>query len=342
LEPVDTIKDLVTAYDKRVCQAKDSVVDYQFHATIKNPKDNLEAFVIKVKELGLNSIKLFTTYSNSGRRTYDEDIYALLELSKKHNVLIMAHIEDDSQIDLNPDFPYQALPISRPSSSELKEAIKLANFAKITGGNLYMVHLSSGDTLSHLQKNFSDILGKNFHVESCPHYFVFNQDVYLQEDGYLYTMAPPLRSFKEQKRLISLFDIVEVIGTDHCAFYSNDKNHSLLNDMPLGIPGIEHSFDMMYHLFQEKAIDKMSKNVAQIHKLNQRKGCLEEKYDADIVIYNLDHSVVSHFHSTCDYSLYAGLPKSGTVESTLVRGKFVIKDGVFVGGKGTLIQRSDL
>ena len=40
LEPVSNAKDLETAFYKRLEQAKDSVIDYKFHACLKNPKND--------------------------------------------------------------------------------------------------------------------------------------------------------------------------------------------------------------------------------------------------------------------------------------------------------------
>jgi dihydropyrimidinase len=324
LEPTSSAKDLEESFYSRLKEAKNCHCDYKFHATIKNPTGSLEEYVLKVKELGLTSIKLFTTYSNSNRRTYDKDIIELLKLSQIHHILILAHIENDELIDLSPEFTYQDLLISRPSISETKEALKLASFVKQYGGYLYMVHLSSGETLRQLKEQYSDILNKQFFVESCPQYFNLSSDLLNQKNGYLYTMAPPIRSIEEKDLLISLFPNVYTIGTDHCPFMMNEKEHLLLKDIPLGIGGIESSFHMMYHLFREKAIDKMTLNPATIHHLLGKKGKIEEGYDADLVIYELDNGVIRHLHSKCDYSVYDGYPTDEIIKLVFLRGNIVI------------------
>src|SRR3989339_419621 len=65
LAPVDNEVDLERAFYERMDLAKKSIVDYQVHATIKNPKGDLESFVLRMKTLGMNTLKLFTTYSDS-------------------------------------------------------------------------------------------------------------------------------------------------------------------------------------------------------------------------------------------------------------------------------------
>lgn len=329
LDPVDNPEDLEIAYHKRLMDASNSVVDYFFHATIKNPKCNLEEFVIKMKELGINSLKLFTTYSDSDRRTYDEDIIELLKLSERYDFLLLAHIENDDLINLDESFTYRDLNKSRPTISETTEALKLASFVREYGGYLYMVHLSSGYTIERLKEDYSDILNKRFFVESCPHYFNLNQTLLEREDGYLYTLAPPLRSQDEVNILKQNIDSIYAIGTDHCAFFKEDKKHVFLNEIPLGIGGIEYSFDLMYRLFKEKIVDKMSINLFKLYGFHDRgkieKGCL-----ANLFIYDLMENEIDDLHGFTDYTPYRNMPRLGRVVHTLNRGKYIIKNMKFM------------
>ncbi len=339
LEPVSNRKDLIKAFKKRQVEANNSVIDYKFHATLKNPKGNLDEITDEMKKSGITSVKLFTTYSDSNRRTFDAEIRKLLKLSVEKDFLILAHIENDDLINLNPLFKIKDLLKSRSTVSETTEALKLARFAKETGGHLYMVHLSSGLTLQNLVKDFGDILGVNFYIESCPHYFSLSADLLDRDDGYLYTLAPPLRPREEAELLNKLIDHVNTIGTDHCPFYMEEKNKKFLKDLPLGIGSIEHSFNIMYSLFQDKIIDKMTKNVAKIHNLYPQKGVIQVGSDADMFIYDKTvESKISDDHSSCDYSVYKDKLVLGKVESTISRGKFIVKKSKFIGGHGEFLN----
>lgn len=338
LDPVDHVGALEAAFDKRLKQAEKSIIDYAFHATIKNPKGDLEAFVLKMKDLGMHTLKLFTTYSDSGRRTDDDAIIELLKLSKKHDILIFAHIENDDMIVLNPSFTPQDLPISRPSISETTEALKLAEYTEQTGGAMYMVHLSSGETLESLVASYPDLINNGFYIESCPQYFTFDNNVLNQEDGYLYTFAPPLRSQHERSKLFRYKQHVYTIGTDHCAFMRQDKNKTLLQETPLGIPGVEHAFHVMRHHMGEEVIPRMTNRVADLNRLTG-KGRIQVGYDADLMIYEPDSDATCQGgHGTCDYNLYEGHPAPGRVVSTIVRGHFVLDEGQLVGGKGKFVK----
>ena len=338
LEPTRNAEELEKSFYERLKQAKDCMVDYHFHACIKEPNGSLEEYVKTVVKLGMRTIKLFTTYSDTHRRTYDKDIIELLKLSKKYNVLITAHIENDDLIDLRDKYTYKDLCLSRPSFAETSEALKLAKYVRETGGNFYMVHCSSGQTLKVLKEQFSDILNKNFYVESCPQYFIFNNSVLNEENGKLFTFAPPLRSERERQLLVANYKDVISIGTDHCSFMKKEKDFPTLKGFPLGVGGVEHAFTLMYRRFGDEIIDKMSINTAKIQDFPS-KGELKIGMDADVSIFREDDSmVINSNHGKCDYSIYEGLLSAGEFVHVLRRGVFVLKGKKLIESKGKLLN----
>ena len=326
LDPTRNAEELEKSYYERIALAKKSLVDYHMHACIREPNGDLEEYVKTVVKLGMRTIKLFTTYSDTHRRTYEKDIEELLRLSKKYNIMITAHIENDELIDLRDEYTYKDLPVSRPSLSETSEALKLAKMVKETGGNFYMVHCSSGETLKALKEQFGDILGKNFFVESCPQYFVFNNSVLEEENGRLFTFAPPLRSERERQLLTAYYKDINAIGTDHCAFMKKEKDYPSLKGFPLGVGGVEHSFSIMYKRFGDEIIEKMSKNTGILQDF-PTKGELEVGKDADISIFEeIPDYLEKENHGTCDYSIYDGILGSGEFKHVLIRGSYVLRN----------------
>ncbi len=340
LDPVDNVENLKKAYEKRKQEAERSHLDYAFHATIKNPKDDLETFVLTMKTLGITTLKFFTTYSDSNRRTYDKDIKELLRLSKKHGITLLAHIENDEMITLDDAYTHEDLPKSRPSKSETSEALKLASYVEKTGGTLYMVHLSSGDTLRALKERYPHLLNKNFIIESCPQYFTFNHDQLKGEAGKLFTFAPPLRSERERKILREHIEDIHTIGTDHCAFMKADKQTEKLKDMPLGIGGVEHSFSIMYRHFGPEVIPKMSENIASVHRLAPQKGSIAVGADADLAIFEAKETTIDTNHAASDYSVYESLKGGAALRATIARGEFIVKDQAFFPRQGRYLKRS--
>lgn len=341
LEPTDHPDALEKAYWERRKQAEACLIDYTFHATIKAPKCNLEDYVKKMKSLGMHTLKLFTTYSDSNRRTDDEAVYELLKLSKKYHFLVLAHIENDDMITIDPSYTYKDLLKSRPSIAETSEALKLASFVKETQGYLYMVHLSSGFTLKALIDQYNDLIGKHLFLETCPQYLVFDRSVWDQDQGYLYTFAPPLRTKEEQELLKKHIDSIQTIGTDHCAFMKKDKQKASLMDIPLGVGGIESSLSIMRKMFGDLAIDQMSEKVSKIQGLKE-KGKIEIGYDADLLFVKPHLYQVGVPHGTSDYSIYTDLEGYGEVTTTMIRGQLMYHDHTIYSNKGKWIEGSEI
>ncbi len=337
LEPTANAAALERSFNIRMEQAKKCHVDYHFHATIKQPDGDLEAYVKTMLRLGMKTLKLFTTYSDSGRRTDDETIIALLKLSKRYRFLIMAHIENDAMIKLDPDYSYRDLPKSRPSESELTEAVKLAGFVQTYGGYLYMVHLSSGRTLERLKDEFPDLINRHFFIESCPQYFLFNNQVLNRPDGYLYTCAPPIRSAQEQDLLIQNKRYVDTMATDHCAFNRADKVRERLLGLPLGLGGIEFSFVTMRKIYDDDLIARMSIRVADLMGLDH-KGRLSIGQDADISFFNPTPQIAQGHHGRADYCVYEGQSIAGTFVRVLLRGRWALIDGRVTDTHGEPLQ----
>jgi dihydropyrimidinase len=94
----------------------------------------------------------------------------------------------------------------------------------------------------------------------------------------------------------------------------------------------------MNSLFNIPIIKKMTKNVAKVHNLFPQKGIIKVGSDADLFIMDREVALLNKNHSKCDYNLYENLQSYGEILSTLSRGKFVIKDNKFIGGKGKYIK----
>ena len=340
LDPVKNNIALKNAFSERRLLAKDSVIDYAFHATIADLDEEPMSFMREAKTLGMPTIKLFTTYSSSKRRTKDRTIDKLLRITKETGTLLLAHSENDGLVFEGEKIHVLQHESSRPALAEISEVIKLAEMTKYRDGRMYIVHTNCGTTVERLRENYKYILNKDFILESCPHYFIFSSSKYLHREGYLYTMTPPLRSEREVKKLNAEIDNIFTIATDHCPFKSLEKNKEFVDEIPMGVGGVEHSFPLMYSKFGEKIIDKFTKNPAIVHGLYPKKGTLLPGADADIVIFDPnEHYIIKENHSNVDYNLYKDIEVSGKVCTTIAKGKFVIKDGVFIGGKGEYLSR---
>lgn len=340
LDPINDVETLNKVFDIRNTLAKKSIIDYSFHTTIFNPKSSPIDLIKKSKTLGIPSIKLFTTYGE--RQTYDSYIYELLKASSTEKINVMIHSENDALIKKGRSIISEHAK-TRPEISEITEIIKLSQMAEYTNGRLYIVHTTCGTSIEKVKQSYSKILNKTLFIESCPHYFYFNSEIYSSNKGNLYTMTPPLRNKNEVEKLKQNIDNIYTIGTDHCPFTLKEKMTSFTDLIPMGVGSIEHSFVLMYSMFGEKIINKFTINPAKVHGLYPKKGTLLPGSDADIVIFNPnEESIIKNSHSLCEYEIYQGIKVKGKIISVLSNGKFVIKENKVFKTKGRFIERKIL
>jgi dihydropyrimidinase len=288
------------------------------------------------KKVGITSIKLFTTYSNTDRRTKDNYIYELLADSKDEKIKVVVHAENDELVWDRKDILVKDHETSRPVISENIEVLKLAAMARETGGNLYIVHVSAGSSVEKLVKEFgNELKKKKIILESCPHYFIFNSDIYEKEDGYRYTMTPPLRPEPDRKLLQHFIDYISTIGTDHCPCDEKLKKHKYTSDIFMGIGGLEYSFLNMYTMFQEKIIGKFTKEPAKAYGLYPQKGALIPGADADIVIFDPNQTTRVEDSD----SVYHQKTLQGAIRKVFLRGKLLVENGTIYEGTGEYIRR---
>lgn len=338
LAPARNAAELKEFYDLRCQEAKDCHINYHFHACIRNPNGDLEEFVKMMKSLGMNTLKLFTTYSDSDRRTYDNQIIELLKLSKKYKFLILVHAENDELIKTSDTAKNIEISEYRNAEVETSEVLKLAQYVRQTKGYMYIVHTSCGNTVRLIKEQYKDILHKHFWMESCPQYFLLNKNLLANPNGNLLTFAPPLRSEDEEMLLRENINTISTIGTDHCAFMKADKDmYPLLCKHPFGIGGIEYSFLLLHALFGDKIIDKMSKNIAKLDSL-EKIGEIKVGYLANLTIFKSTKPwTLNKGHGKVDYSVYEGMRVKEVITHTMVNGKFNLRDEKYISQKGRKI-----
>ncbi len=324
------------AFHNRMELAKLSVTDYGFHTTIANPSDRAETIIQAGLGVGISSVKLFTTYSNTDRRTYDDYIDSLLKVSRELKCRIVIHAENDHMVSSDKNILIKDHEKSRPVISERTEILKLAEIAKDRDGLLYIVHVSAGSSVELLAQNYrTELKNKNIILESCPHYFLFNSESYEKENGYLYTMTPPLREERERLLIRKYIDDFTVIGTDNCPFDLSLKKASYTSQIPMGIGGIRYSFVNMFTEFGPSIIAKFTDGPAKAYGMYPDKGTLIPGADGDIVIF--DDKLEDVIKDS--ESIYHEKKIKGKILDVFLRGRQIVQNGTFLSGQGKYISR---
>lgn len=338
LDEVSTAAEIGENFKKRDGMARSGLVDYSFHASICHPADPPEAVAGMARSLGLATIKAYTTYKEGGMYTDEGYLADLLALTAKGGLMLMVHSERDELLRKE-QVALSQQSTRRPPLSEISQVLSLANLTEQTGGRCYIVHVSCGSTVALLEEKYGGILGSRFFLESCPHYFLFDDRKYAGPEAAQFSMTPPLRSPEEREILTAHFGSVHTIGTDHCPFLRSEKEAAkTIPDLPMGAGGLGHAFQSLYGLFGDQVIDKCTENQARIHGLYPRKGVIQVGSDADLVLFD-ETPCIPQEHSRGDWSLYAGREEPVTIRSVLSRGAFVVREGELQQHQGRFVEQ---
>jgi dihydroorotase-like cyclic amidohydrolase len=147
---------------------------------------------------------------------------------------------------------------------------------------------------------------------------------------------------------------IDVIGSDHAPHTLAEKEVGW-DDMwqaPSGVPQLQDYVPLLldrgvreHRINLDAAVRVGSYNPAKVFGLYPRKGTLEAGSDADLVVIDPDARVVfddARALSKCGWTPYHGEEARGAPVHTLVRGRFVLREGRVVGepGWGKLARRS--
>ena len=356
IDPVSRLSDLERVLNERLDFATNSKIDYGFHLTLGGDPDfDPEEISGLALKNGLPSIKIFTTYSSSKRKTTDGYLYSLLKSSRVLGTVVMAHCENDEIIDFmekeTPSPTYRNLSELRPTVSETEAVYRAVLLSMMVDGQLYVVHVSSGITVDYLSEQPRD-WRKNAVLETCPQYLSMGDGLLKNDDGYLYTFCPPLRADSERRLLDGMLrkGWISTIGTDHCPFKITEKEESR-NDyfkMPNGIASLGLAFSIVNTVTKDLPllVRMMSENPARLMGIYPDKGSLIPGTDADIAIVALEEEFVVDRPGwgKAEYYPYSGMKFKGCVKGTIIRGHFCFRDGkiLLADGHGKFIPRGPI
>jgi dihydropyrimidinase len=153
--------------------------------------------------------------------------------------------------------------------------------------------------------------------------------------------------------------IFSLFSSDHCPFRYDDpqgklapKGRTSFRWVPNGIPGVETRLPILFsegvgkgRITLNEFVAFTATNHARTYGLYPKKGTIAVGSDADIAIWDPQRAVTisqKQHHHGCDYTPYEGFKVTGWPVSTMLRGKFVVRDGELVGkpGGGAYVSRA--
>ncbi|MEA4826201.1 MAG: dihydropyrimidinase [Clostridium sp.] len=332
-----------------------AVIDYGFHGVIQHVNDDILKEMSEVlKNEGIPSFKIYLTYDY---RVDDEGVIKVLLRLKELGGITTVHCENNDAVNYLRNYYvkngltspiYHAL--SRPCECEGEAINRMINLAAIAGdAPLYIVHLSTSIGLDYIK--LAHNRRQQVYAETCPQYLFLDEEKYNEANngGLKYIMSPPLRKKENQEHLWNgLRDgNIQTVATDHSPFaFSKDKQRGKddFTKCPNGAPGVEERMPLMFsegvmkgEISITKFVDVCCTAPAKIFGLYPKKGTIQVGSDADIVLINpnKDVTLTKHIlHGNVDYTAYEGFKLKGYPVMTMVRGRIIVRNNVFIGEKG--------
>ena len=173
-------------------------------------------------------------------------------------------------------------------------------------------------------------------------------------------MSPPLRAEEDQEALWNSLKngTLSLVSSDNCTFTRKQKEAPLNNGphdfrKPIsGVSGIEERFTLMRwavengKITENEFVKLLCENPAKVFGCFPRKGALEVGSDGDITIFdpNKESTLKKedlHYPDCLEYSVFGSFKAKGKVLSTIRRGEFLVRDGVYNdnASKGQFIKR---
>jgi dihydropyrimidinase len=333
-------------------------IDHSFHLIVADPTDNvlgqeLPALVAD----GYTSLKIFMTYADLALS--DFQILQVLSVARETGALVQIHAENYDAIRFLVDRleragntgPYFHAK-SRPIVVEREATHRAISLAELIDVPIVIVHVSNREAMEEIRR--AQMRGLKISGETCPQYLVLTEEDLkdLGMEGAKYVCSPPPRDHASQQACWEGLQqgVFSLFSSDHCPFRYDDVAGKLTPNartsfrwIPNGIPGIETRLPILFsegvgkgRITLNQFVALTATNHAKTYGL-AGKGSIAIGYDADISIWDPQRTAPltqANLHHGADYTPYEGMEITGWPIATMLRGRFVVRDGKLVGDKG--------
>jgi dihydropyrimidinase len=354
----ESLREVVTSYHAKA--EGRCYVDVSFHLIIADASDavlgqELPALV----EDGYTSFKVFMTYE--GLALSDMEMLNVMSVARDTGALVMVHAENYDAIRFLTDKLERSgktaphfHATSRPIPVEREATHRAISLSELVDVPVMIVHVSNGQAMEEIRR--AQQRGLKVYGETCPQYLVLTEKDMegLNMEGTKYVCSPPPRDKESQQACWQGLQqgVFSLFSSDHCPFRYDDpqgklnpKGRTSFRWVPNGIPGVETRLPILFsegvskgRISLNEFVALTATNHARMYGLYPKKGTIAVGADADLAIWNPDREQTisqSLMHGGSDYTPYEGIKVKGWPVSTMVRGKFVVRDGRLVGKEGT-------
>ena len=300
---------------------------------------------------GYPTIKIFTTNitpSRSGRMVHFGDIWEVFKVITRAGGLGVIHAEDNDLVMHMYEKLIREGRVSFHNLAEVHSALsedlsfrRVIRLAEAEKTPLYMMHVSAGTGVRAIRE--ARAKGQAIYGETLHQYMLFTSEDYKRPNGQIYHTYPSLKSPEDQAELWAgtLDGSINAVATDElCCTLQLKTVGNRIDDTTGGNAGVEPRLGVMYQEMVtergyslEQFVDLCSSNAAKIMGLYPRKGAIAAGSDADIAV--LDPTIkrkvrLEDLHES-DYSPWEGHEITAWPVMTILRGKIMVENGVFMG-----------
>ncbi len=327
--------------DKYAIANKRCTVNYGFYLGATN--SNIEEVkALKVGEAA--GIKAFMGASTGDMLVDSPE--ALEKLFEHAPTIVLTHCEDSPMIWANEaaarekygdDVPFGEHPAIRSAAACIKSSELAVDLARRHDALLHVLHLTTAIEMGLFSTAHRSL--KRITAEVCVHHLWFDDSGY-RELGARIKCNPAIKTSTDREALIAaLIDQrIDIIATDHAPHTADEKAEKYFK-APAGLPLVQHALLILFDLVADNQIgveliaDRACHAPADIFGVKDR-GYVREGYYADLVIVdpNEPYRVASsNLLSKCQWSPFEGHKFSASIDTTIINGEVVYRDGKLTG-----------
>ncbi len=235
------------------------------------------------------------------------------------------------------DVPMSEHPNIRSANACLTSSSFAVELAEKHNALLHVLHLTTAIEMglfSEAHRSEKRITG-----EVCAHHLWFDEASY-EDLGTRIKCNPAIKTSTDREALIKALNEgrLDIIATDHAPHTKSEKENTYFK-APAGLPLVQHAVQVMFDLVKKKEIslellvDRACHAPADIFGVRER-GYVREGWFADLVIvdprkaYRVEQSNLLY---KCQWSPFEGHKFSSTIDTTIVNGVVVFRDGELSG-----------
>jgi dihydroorotase len=285
-------------------------------------------------------IKVFMGASTGDMLVDDPD--ALERIFAGAPVIIATHCEHSPTIrdnearakeEFGDDVPMSEHPRIRSAEACLASSSLAVDLARRHGARLHVLHLTTA--LEMPLFSMSRRNEKNITAEVCVHHLWFDESRY-EELGTRIKCNPAIKTAEDREALVAAVNDgrIDIIATDHAPHTAAEKRQGYF-EAPAGLPLVQHAVQILFDLAGdgriglETVVDRTSHAVADIFGVVDR-GYVREGYFADLVLVDPDKPYTvepANLLYKCGWSPFEGHRFSSSIDTTIVNGRIVFRDG---------------